>query len=474
MKSNSRSVLTGNETLLLAKKIACMMLFVSALVTLFIAEDVYADTLTLKPDSDGHENDYSPGTDNFALINDSDLGTYIFVAKGKQEDYWGIENHTTESGNISNVTVHLTIGRSSGGESFRVKLYTYGTEHDNGFDKLDSVPYTDYSHTWNNLNPDTGLNWTWTEIDNLEIGIGSEAVGGWPKNEQQRVAEAWVVVDYVPSLDYVPQWDNATINDTKVYTGESVNHSAEWADESLGGFIFSWNASGNCDSDTWVNATWQPMTGTSNISFNISTIPNACANKTIGWMIYANDTKGQWNATDIRTYDVTGYGWLDVFLDTPSALAKKQNNTFWINATVTCEGPPGAECGNINGSVKYNETSDFNTLINTTPDTPFHITGGLANPLSCPTDLNQSNSCQLGWIVNATGGIDETYKIDVNFSSSFGNDSVRNNDTEDSTVTIVSPYGWLNVTLLPFNSSNWVQNQTYWVNATVTCEGKSW
>ena len=55
MKSNTKAGSKGNETLLLAKRIACMMLFVSALVTLFFAADIYAAKTIPGPSSDGHE-----------------------------------------------------------------------------------------------------------------------------------------------------------------------------------------------------------------------------------------------------------------------------------------------------------------------------------------------------------------------------------------------------------------------------------
>jgi hypothetical protein len=86
--------------------------------------------------------------------------------------------------------------------------------------------------------------------------------------------------------------------------------------------------------------------------------------------------------------------------------------------------------------------------------------------------MNKDDSCQINWTINITGNIGEEYEIDVNFTSSFGNDSVPDNHTDDSTITISDRYGWLNVNLsTPGDNFDWVQNRTYRVNATVTCAG---
>jgi hypothetical protein len=179
------------------------------------------------------------------------------------------------------------------------------------------------------------------------------------------------------------------------------------------------------------------------------------------------------NTNDSTINIVDKYGWLNVILLTPpDPSSVVQDTTFWINATITCEGPLGAQCGNIDGTVRYNLSSEADTPINeTTGAAPFYIIGG-QNQLSCPTDLNQSDSCQLNWTVNATGALLSTYEIDANFSSSFGSGNVPDNNTNDSTMQISGIYGWLDVSLiLPVDSTEWVANKTYYVNATVTCQG---
>jgi hypothetical protein len=88
-----------------------------------------------------------------------------------------------------------------------------------------------------------------------------------------------------------------------------------------------------------------------------------------------------------------------------------------------------------------------------------------ANPLSCGS-LSKDQSCQLNWTVNVTGVKNSGYKIDVNFSSEY-----VWNDTDDALI-VISP-GWLIVTLstpTPNIQTNWFQNISYWINATVECK----
>ncbi len=73
----------------------------------------------------------------------------------------------------------------------------------------------------------------------------------------------------------------------------------------------------------------------------------------------------------------------------------------------------------------------MNPIPNNTGDTPFFISG--PNPNSCGY-MNQSQSCQLNWTVNATGNVNSTYLIDVNFISN--ETQVLSSDTDDAYVKI--------------------------------------
>jgi hypothetical protein len=122
------------------------------------------------------------------------------------------------------------------------------------------------------------------------------------------------------------------------------------------------------------------------------------------------------------------------------------------------------------GSIAYDVTTDSNNNIIVAgyqgTNSAWRIMKfNPANPLSCGS-LSKDQSCQLNWTVNVTGAKNSGQWIDVNFSSEY-----VWNDTDDALI-VISP-GWLIVTLstpTPNTQTNWFQNISYWINATVECK----
>jgi hypothetical protein len=111
-----------------------------------------------------------------------------------------------------------------------------------------------------------------------------------------------------------------------------------------------------------------------------------------------------------------------------------QNDTFIVNATVYCR---DANCGNVNGTVKYNlTTSDPDTPINITQsDKPFFIQDSpILAMKACPTNpLTVDEFCNISWTINTTGAVDSEWKIGVLFNSS--DVVVVDNNTDNNTVS---------------------------------------
>jgi putative hemolysin len=94
----------------------------------------------------------------------------------------------------------------------------------------------------------------------------------------------------------VPTFSNNSTSST--YAGWQITHSLKWQDNSLSGFIFSFD---NCE-NRFMNDTWQKFTGNwSNVSKRI----NSTVNCTIRWQIYANDSAGNSRSSDIYSYKTT-------------------------------------------------------------------------------------------------------------------------------------------------------------------------
>jgi hypothetical protein len=165
-----------------------------------------------------------------------------------------------------------------------------------------------------------------------------------------------------------------SINDTEVFTGETINHSVQvqtGIGSTLDSYIFSWNGSGvNCD--TWANSSWVSIGGgtTATIS-NSSVLSSACSGKNIGYKFYVNNSDNKINNSAINNYNVYSYGTLQVNINSPNNNTNvTQNNTFNLNATVTCAGGAGAKCGNVNAYARYNASS-------ANPDTDMNKTTAL-------------------------------------------------------------------------------------------------
>ena len=96
-----------------------------------------------------------------------------------------------------------------------------------------------------------------------------------------------------------PQWFDNSTNST--INGTYIKHSVRWTDDvNLSGYIFSFdNGTGSFTNDTFVS-----MSGTEAWS-NVSKMVNSTVDSMIRWKVYANDTSGNMNGTDIFSYYTT-------------------------------------------------------------------------------------------------------------------------------------------------------------------------
>lgn len=180
------------------------------------------------------------------------------------------------------------------------------------------------------------------------------------------------------------QFSDPAINVTEVFENEPVNHTINISNYP-NGYFFSWNGTDGCTGG-WQNSSWIDVSGSSTIAWNVSTPTTGCAGKKVAWRFYANNSAGL-RVSDEQYYDVYKYGVLEVDWTTGSEI----NDTdctegspcefnlydfFTANATVTCAGGTGAKCGKVSGGIRYNVSTDPDTLINATEGaTPLYLKG---------------------------------------------------------------------------------------------------
>jgi uncharacterized membrane protein len=113
-------------------------------------------------------------------------------------------------------------------------------------------------------------------------------------------------------------------NDTNSFGGGS----------GLAYYIFSWTGNSS-DCGTWYNITTgefsgNPLTGWSNVSNSTTCSPS------VSWRVYVNDTAGNWNATDIQTYQTnTAPKWSNNKTSRPSGSAYDYSHIYQFNVTWT-------------------------------------------------------------------------------------------------------------------------------------------
>lgn len=211
--------------------------------------------------------------------------------------------------------------------------------------------------------------------------------------------------------NYTNTTDGKSINGTGVYCNISFNVTGTWAE--------------------WKNMTFNQtsLLYEYNRSFDTS--------ETLEWNVscYGSSLDHEvLNTTDNITI-LPGYLEVELIYPPISLLMAKHSN-ITVNGTIYCR---GGSCGNVQGTVRYNSTSDdpdvaISTLVGTEP---FYIQE--SNPLSvrsCSNNpLTKDEYCNITWIINASGDSDTGWEVGILFNST--NNQVLDNHTSNSTISII-------------------------------------
>ncbi len=187
-----------------------------------------SDNETVRPDGAGDETNiaeqYPASGAHWDKVDEATSdgdSTYVQTNGGWEEDLYSVANHTAPSGaSINYVRVYM-VARSlntPGQTSAYVHIKTNGVEY-NGTEETVTTSYATYSYQWNN-NPQTGSPWTWSEIDNLQAGVGLRqgATGGPPFQRYTRCTQVYVEVNYT-ELSYDSP---GTITSVNLFAAEKV------------------------------------------------------------------------------------------------------------------------------------------------------------------------------------------------------------------------------------------------------------
>jgi hypothetical protein len=212
-----------------------------------------------------------------------------------------------------------------------------------------------------------------------------------------------------------PQYIANKTNMTIAYVNSNIEFNVTWTesevfDIGLENYIFATNNTGS-----WVNHTVVPFSGTQNESNYTITIQSVGGNN-LGWRVYANDSYGNENASDIFVFDVTnksialqlvgfdeGIVWSEVIPDIEDKPADGNNLTagteYYINIT-EANGTAVDICLSANDSLKSgaeeialaNQKFANSTSDNTVPSEYNRSLSTTCSDNMVATNLNQNNT----------------------------------------------------------------------------------
>jgi hypothetical protein len=187
-----------------------MLLLGAVLPSFVVPQTVYAATETLRPNAAGDECNIPHQTgvacpnhyQNVDEATPDEDSTEVHTSPNETSWYRDFYNLPAHSGNgtVNFIKVYAR-GKSApfDGENVGLQIWVktggvayYGTEI------VLATSYTTYSKQWN-TNPHTGLAWTWSDIDALQVGVALRDSGDFPGYIYSICTQVYVEVDYTPS-----------------------------------------------------------------------------------------------------------------------------------------------------------------------------------------------------------------------------------------------------------------------------------
>jgi prepilin-type N-terminal cleavage/methylation domain-containing protein len=130
---------------------------------------------TLRPNGSGAYTDLTSSgcSDNWECVDEASadgLSTNVYeTSSSYYSDTYQIENHSTGSGTIDSFVIYISCEETNPSGRVYTRIRTNGNNYD-GSQEDPGSSFSIYSTTYT-TNPFSSSAWTWTEIDNLEIGV---------------------------------------------------------------------------------------------------------------------------------------------------------------------------------------------------------------------------------------------------------------------------------------------------------------
>jgi len=175
--------------------------FTATVTKVRVRVDAWApNTLTLRPNAAGTYQawgTFGSGSAHWDRTSDrSDLTGVQVTGSALLKETENLED-TTQTGTINSVTAYMrafTLNWGGAKEYAKICWRIGVNDYESAAKEISRTAFTDYFDT-RTINPNTGSDWTWTEINALQIGSIVSTLGD---TETIRVSEYWIVVNYTP------------------------------------------------------------------------------------------------------------------------------------------------------------------------------------------------------------------------------------------------------------------------------------
>jgi len=158
-------------------------------------------TLTLRPNAAGTYQEmgvFPSGSTHWGATSDQSDSSYLLANDILVRDFENFED-TSQTGTISSVTGYMRAKKLTSAQAGAAQIgWRIGGPADwYSVGKALTTNFADYSET-RDVNPQTGLAWTWDDINALELGAMVSAFGR--TQEGLYFSEFWIVVEYTVAV----------------------------------------------------------------------------------------------------------------------------------------------------------------------------------------------------------------------------------------------------------------------------------